>query len=175
MCRHQCQRGRGVGGEGAGRPGTCQHRPRRKHTRDCLTTAVVPLWPLWLTKHHCHTTLRGRSRAEKPRPRKCSVQAGGPSPLTPGPSPLPGARGVMRDFHCCSKTQNPPLAPNGGEGSGVRGKNTLKHHTAARRKAPRGCHANQPLTSVNSVASVVKKTRLTRNSPDRTRAKARAT
>ena len=32
----------------------------------------------------------------------------------------------MRDFHCCSKTQNPPLAPNGGEGSGVRGKNTLE-------------------------------------------------
>ena len=45
------------------------------------------------------------------------------SPLTPDPSPLPGARGVRCDFHCSLKTQIPPLAPVkrgrgvGGEGA----------------------------------------------------------
>ena len=38
-------------------------------------------------------------------------------PLAPGT----GERGAMRDFHYSSKTQIPPLAPAGGEGSGVRG------------------------------------------------------
>ncbi len=37
----------------------------------------------------------------------------GSSPLTPSPSPLPGARGAMRDFHCSLKTRHPPLAPAG--------------------------------------------------------------
>ena len=32
----------------------------------------------------------------------------------------------MRDFHRCLKTKNPPLAPNGGEGSGVRGQDSLE-------------------------------------------------
>jgi hypothetical protein len=64
----------------------------------------------------------------------------------------------MRDFHCTSKTQIPPLAPNGGEGSGVRGPIPLEtnHHPALQTQT-RLPHCSHP-TSVASVPSVVKKT-----------------
>ena len=42
----------------------------------------------------------------------------------------------MRDFHCTSKTQIPPLAPAGGEGSGVRGTKHPNRHTTRHRIAP---------------------------------------
>jgi len=45
-------------------------------------------------------------------------------PLTPDPSPLPGARGAMCVFQCDSKTQNPPLAPVK-RGRGVRGEGDM--------------------------------------------------
>ena len=49
-----------------------------------------------------------------------------PSPLTPDPSPLPGARGAMCDFHCSLKTQIPPLAPvKRGRGVGGEGASPL--------------------------------------------------
>ena len=54
----------------------------------------------WCVVRHCHVA---------------HVEPRVPSPLTPGPSPLPGARGAMRAFQCNSKTQIPPLAPGTGE------------------------------------------------------------
>jgi hypothetical protein len=42
------------------------------------------------------------------------------SPLTPAPSPLPGARGALRTFNTLKPTPIPPL-PGGGEGWVVRG------------------------------------------------------
>jgi len=70
----------------------------------------------------------------------------------------------MRDFHCSSKTQNPPLAPGtgergrgwGGEGAGLPGaRPPAAPHTQTR--LPHGSY----LSSVVSVFSVVQKTPLT--------------
>ncbi len=86
-------------------------------------------------KHPSSVLIRGSA---KPASR-------GTSPLTPGPSPLPGARGAMRDFHCTSKTQIPPLAPNGGEGSGVRGQHTPQN--ATQQQTPQLQHSACPFAA----------------------------
>ena len=64
------------------------------------------------------------------------------------PTPLPGARGDTV-FFIQQKTQNSPLAPNGGEGPGVRGliscktthNNPLPCLLAASRETKHHCHA----------------------------------
>jgi len=106
----------------------------------------------WLKKHPTSAPVRG-SAQQLP---------GVLSPLTPGPSPLPGARGAMRDSRCSSKTQIPPLAPvKRGRGVGGEGEILPGHspQPAPHKHKHTRPHHNCPA----SVASVVKKTPLTRH------------
>jgi len=96
-------------------------------------------------------------------------------PLTPDPFFPSRGEGATSAFKTTKNSKSSPR-PQRGRGAGGEGaKHPKTPHRCTPKKPPRGCHANQPFTSVNSVASVVQKTRLTRDSPDRTRAKARAT
>ncbi len=95
-------------------------------------------------------------------------------PLTPGPSSLPGARGATSAFNTTKNKKSSPRPQRGRGAGGEAAKHPKTPHRSTPTKPPRGCHANQPLTSVISVPLWLK-TRLTRDLPDRSRAKARAT
>jgi len=76
------------------------------------------------------STLRGCAASRlRVRRAPCKIPCcGNPrrQPMTPHPHPLSPSRGEgCFDALAQKKTQNPPLAPNGGEGSGVRGPATL--------------------------------------------------
>ncbi len=104
---------------------------------------------------------KGRSRVFHPSP----------------PTPLPfQGRGVPVRFTLQPKTQNPPLAPIGGEGSGVRGNTTPKHDATARRKSHTPLPCISTANSVTTGLSVVSKTPLTHHIAGRISGwKARAT
>ena len=119
------ERGRGAGGEGAKPP---LKTPNPNTPRCPFASSRLRVRP---------TTGNG------PR----TPQRGPAIPLTPDPSPLPGARGASGAIYTATNTPNPPLAPNGGEGLGVRGehhpKNTTPQHAD---KATHRCCAYQPPT-----------------------------
>ena len=99
-----------------------------------------------VAKKHSTVLIRGSA---KPASRELH-----PSP--PAPLPFQG-RGVLCALYCSQKTQIPPLAPNGGEGSGVRGPIPLETRPPpAPHIQTRLPHGSCP-ASVVSVASVVKK------------------
>jgi hypothetical protein len=157
-----------VGGRGSRRAPECSTVLRLSRS------FALPLWPtirapvhrrlpplphgrgswltVWCVVRHCQAA---------------HVEPGVPIPLTPIPSPLPGARGAMRDSHCSLKTQSPPLAPVkrgrgvGGEGAiWFRGRARLPpsprvlNRTAAQQELRPPVMVHKPGTSSTQAACV---------------------